>query len=147
MFPTKIISASPRLCASIFLYFSTFTLSALPPKNIILILADDQGWNALSTRMDPDDPGSGSTYYQTPRLAKLASEGMRLPGADAELTPPSGRKPKAAAPAPPRKPRRSKGASKSATAIPLTPDDILLADFEGDTYFPAVIPHRIPTRT
>jgi len=50
--------------------------SRLP--NIILILADDQGWNALSTRMDPDDPGSGSTYYQTPRLAKLAAEGMRF---------------------------------------------------------------------
>ncbi len=92
-------------------------------------------------------PDSRPLFEQTPRLAKLASEGMRLPGADAELTPPSGRKPKAAAPAPPRKPRRSKGASKSATAIPLTPDDILLADFEGDTYFPAVIPHRIPTRT
>lgn len=46
--------------------------------NIVLILADDQGWNALSTRMDPDEPGSGSTYYQTPRLAKLASEGMRF---------------------------------------------------------------------
>ena len=46
--------------------------------NIILILADDQGWNALSTRMDPDMPGSGSTYYQTPRLAQLATEGMRF---------------------------------------------------------------------
>jgi arylsulfatase A-like enzyme len=46
--------------------------------NFVLILADDQGWNALSTRMDPDEPGSGSTYYQTPRLAKLASEGFRF---------------------------------------------------------------------
>ncbi len=46
--------------------------------NIVFILADDQGWNALSTRMDPNDPGSGSTYYQTPHLAKLASQGMRF---------------------------------------------------------------------
>lgn len=46
--------------------------------NIVLILADDQGWNALSTRMDPDDPGSGSAYYQTPHLAVLAEEGMRF---------------------------------------------------------------------
>lgn len=46
--------------------------------NFVFILADDQGWNALSTRMDPTDPGSGSTYYQTPRLAKLAAEGMRF---------------------------------------------------------------------
>ena len=48
------------------------------PPNIVFILADDQGWNALSTRMDPNEPGSGSTYYQTPHLAKLAGEGMRF---------------------------------------------------------------------
>jgi len=46
--------------------------------NIVFILADDQGWNALSTRMDPEEPASVSTYYQTPRLAKLAEEGMRF---------------------------------------------------------------------
>lgn len=51
----------------------------VPAKpNIILILADDQGWNALSIQADPDMPGSGSTYYQTPRLAKLAQEGVRF---------------------------------------------------------------------
>lgn len=49
-----------------------------PSPNFVFILGDDQGWNALSTRMDPDDPGSGSTYYQTPNLAKLASQGMRF---------------------------------------------------------------------
>ncbi|TFG39583.1 MAG: hypothetical protein E4H48_08840, partial [Syntrophobacterales bacterium] len=57
------------------------SISALgKPKapNIVFILADDQGWNALSARMDPNDPGSGSTYYQTPNLAKLAAEGMRF---------------------------------------------------------------------
>ncbi len=46
--------------------------------NIVFILADDQGWNALSLRMDPNEPGSGSTYYQTPNLAKLAKQGMRF---------------------------------------------------------------------
>ncbi|NQT86140.1 sulfatase-like hydrolase/transferase [bacterium] len=46
--------------------------------NIILILADDQGWNALSVPADPKIPGSGSTYYQTPRLAKFAREGVRF---------------------------------------------------------------------
>ena len=50
--------------------------SAAP--NIVLILADDQGWNALSERMDPDVSGSQSDYYQTPNLARLASEGMRF---------------------------------------------------------------------
>ncbi|MFP6659470.1 MAG: sulfatase-like hydrolase/transferase [Pirellulales bacterium] len=46
--------------------------------NFVVILGDDQGWNALSARMNPDQPGSGSTYYQTPRLDKLAVEGMRF---------------------------------------------------------------------
>ena len=46
--------------------------------NIVLILADDQGWNALTTQMDPDIPGSGSIYYQTPRLAAFAAQGMRF---------------------------------------------------------------------
>lgn len=35
--------------------------------NFVFILADDQGWNALSTRMDPDAPGSGSTYSKASR--------------------------------------------------------------------------------
>ncbi len=46
--------------------------------NFVFILADDQGWNGLSTQMDPDLPGSGSTYYRTPNLDKLASQGMRF---------------------------------------------------------------------
>jgi arylsulfatase A len=63
--------------------FASYALSAADEKrltrpNIILILADDQGWNALSIRANPSIPGSGSTYYQTPRLAQLAREGMRF---------------------------------------------------------------------
>lgn len=46
--------------------------------NIILILADDQGWNALSALSDPAISGSGSTYFQTPCLAKFAKEGIRF---------------------------------------------------------------------
>jgi arylsulfatase A len=46
--------------------------------NIILILADDQGWNGLSVPMDPSEPGSKSDFYQTPNLARLATEGMRF---------------------------------------------------------------------
>lgn len=57
-----------------------------PPKskkqpNIIVVLVDDQGWNALSTQMDPLIPGSGSTYFKTPQLDQLAKEGMRFPQA------------------------------------------------------------------
>ncbi len=48
------------------------------PPNFVFILGDDQGWNALSAQMDPDEPGSGSVYYHTPRLAQLAADGMRF---------------------------------------------------------------------
>ncbi|MAD80423.1 MAG: hypothetical protein CMJ50_06215 [Planctomycetaceae bacterium] len=60
------------------LSFTSATLAADRKTNFVLILADDQGWNALSTRMDPDDPGSGSTYYRTPNLDKLAVQGLRF---------------------------------------------------------------------
>ena len=46
--------------------------------NIVFILADDQGWTALSERMDPDVAGSRNDFYQTPSLARLANEGMRF---------------------------------------------------------------------
>lgn len=53
-------------------------VSASEQPNIVFILADDQGWNALSVKMDPNEPGSGSTYYHTPRLEELAVAGMRF---------------------------------------------------------------------
>lgn len=46
--------------------------------NIILLIADDQDWNGLSVPMHPDLPDSSSDYYETPRLAKFATEGMRF---------------------------------------------------------------------
>jgi arylsulfatase A-like enzyme len=46
--------------------------------NFVFILADDQGWNALSIPVDPDNLSSGSTYFLTPHLARLAKEGMRF---------------------------------------------------------------------
>jgi len=49
---------------------------AAQPPNIILILADDQGWTGLSAQMDPEVPGSKSDFYQTPNLERLAKEGM-----------------------------------------------------------------------
>jgi arylsulfatase A-like enzyme len=53
------------------------TVSAAPP-NVVFILTDDQGWNALSIPMDPKIPGSGSTWFETPHTSKLAREGMRF---------------------------------------------------------------------
>lgn len=71
-----------RFCASLLFGLSSITAceSALASDqpNFVVILADDQGWNALSTRMDPDAAGSGSTYYQTPNLDRLAAQGMRF---------------------------------------------------------------------
>ena len=49
--------------------------------NIILIIADDQGWNHLSVPMDDELPGSGSDYFQTPNIERIAAAGMRFPNA------------------------------------------------------------------
>ena len=46
--------------------------------NIIFMLSDDQGWNGLSVRMHPDHAESGSDFYRTPSLEKLAAQGMRF---------------------------------------------------------------------
>jgi arylsulfatase A len=63
-------------------------LAALSPvaraadrPNIVLMLADDQGWDGLSVEMAPGVAGSRSTIYQTPNLEKLAAAGMRFSNA------------------------------------------------------------------
>ena len=42
--------------------------SSVAQPNIILILADDQGWNGLSAQMDPEYIGSKSDLYHTPYI-------------------------------------------------------------------------------
>lgn len=49
--------------------------------NIILMLADDQGWNGTSVAMHPDVPGSKSDVHKTPNLEKFAGQGMRFSAA------------------------------------------------------------------
>lgn len=49
--------------------------------NIILMLADDQGWDGLSVEMAPGVAGSRGTLVQTPNLERLASQGMRFSNA------------------------------------------------------------------
>jgi len=56
----------------------SFLSSAQSYPNIIVILADDQGWTGTSVLMDPDNPASKSDYYETPNLESLASNGMRF---------------------------------------------------------------------
>ncbi len=49
--------------------------------NIILMLADDQGWDGLSLDMAPGVAGSRGTIYHTPNLERLAAQGMRFSNA------------------------------------------------------------------
>ena len=49
--------------------------------NFIFILADDQGWNGTSVRMNDTIPYSASDYYETPNLEKLAKKGMKFSNA------------------------------------------------------------------
>lgn len=45
--------------------------------NILLLLADDQGWNGTSLEMDPGVEHSSSALIRTPSLDRLAAEGRR----------------------------------------------------------------------
>ena len=46
--------------------------------NVVLMLADDQGWDGLSVEMAPGVAGSRSAVIQTPNLERLAAQGMRF---------------------------------------------------------------------
>lgn len=52
--------------------------SAGVPPNIILIMTDDQGWNQVSYRADPEIRESASDYLETPHMARAAAAGMRF---------------------------------------------------------------------
>ncbi|MDG2168150.1 MAG: sulfatase-like hydrolase/transferase, partial [Opitutales bacterium] len=60
------------------LCFSAHLFAQTDSPNIILFLADDQGWTGTSVRMDKEDPRSKSDFYQTPTLERLAEQGMRF---------------------------------------------------------------------
>jgi arylsulfatase A-like enzyme len=46
------------------------------PPNIILIITDDQGWTQTSHLADPGVPGTGSDFYETPNMDRLAESGI-----------------------------------------------------------------------
>jgi arylsulfatase A len=68
------LTAAMRLLAVL----AAGTASAAQP-NIVLMLADDQGWDGLSAPMAPDVEASG--VFRTPRLEALAAQGMRFSNA------------------------------------------------------------------
>jgi arylsulfatase A len=49
--------------------------------NIVLMLADDQGWDGTSVEMAPGVATSRSALIQTPSLERLAAQGMRFSNA------------------------------------------------------------------
>ncbi len=59
-------------------YISLPITSQTPPPNIILIIADDQGWTGTSVILDEDRPDIVSDYYQTTHTVGLARRGMRF---------------------------------------------------------------------
>ena len=58
------------------LIVSSATVQGKP--NFIFVLSDDHGWSQLSFAMDPELPGTASSYLETPNLARLAQRGMRF---------------------------------------------------------------------
>ncbi len=50
-------------------------------QNIVLILADDQGWTGSSVQMDDRVPGAVSDLYRTPNLERIAARGMTFSNA------------------------------------------------------------------
>jgi arylsulfatase A-like enzyme len=59
-----------RPLAALLLALPLFAQDAAPRWNVVLILADDLGWHDLGC--------SGSTFYETPAIDRLASQGMRF---------------------------------------------------------------------
>ena len=56
--------------------FLTLTSAGAARPNIIFILVDDMGWTGLSHPSDNRQSKSRSDFYQTPNIAKLASQGV-----------------------------------------------------------------------
>ncbi len=63
---------------SAFAYCSSGLATENAKPNIVFILVDDTGWNALDVPADPAIPGSGSSFYRTPNTSKLALSGVRF---------------------------------------------------------------------
>jgi arylsulfatase A-like enzyme len=74
------VSKCGCIALAVSLTLGAASLHAAPSTkpNVILFLADDQGWTGTSVVTDPAIPDSTSDFYETPRLAGLAAEGTRF---------------------------------------------------------------------
>jgi arylsulfatase A-like enzyme len=70
------LRSAPTLAAFFILLTAGMTAAAERPPNVVLFLVDDMGWM--------DSTPYGSTYYDTPAMRRLASEGMRFTRAYAQ---------------------------------------------------------------
>ncbi|RLS35031.1 MAG: DUF4976 domain-containing protein [Planctomycetota bacterium] len=70
-----------RVVAFVTLVAGTSAAGADTQPNIILMVADDQGWDGLSVPMSPEISGASSRLFQTPRLEAFAAQGMRFSSA------------------------------------------------------------------
>lgn len=74
---------------ALFLVAAATTLPAAAP-NFVFILADDQAWNGLSTRMIADVPESGSDYHHGSGQARAETYESRGAGARGGVQPTKG---------------------------------------------------------
>ncbi len=70
--------AQASIMLSLVAFLLVASLASVERPNVVLILADDQGWNALSAPMDPEVAGSKSDYHKTPHTDRLMGDGMRF---------------------------------------------------------------------
>jgi arylsulfatase len=118
-------SARPITAANLQVAGENYTLDAKPSdKHVTFHVKLPVGKTQLATTlMDAKEHALCSAIYVYLK---------RIPDADATLTPPSDRRPKQAGPAAPA--RKGSQKPKAAASITLTADDVLLADFEGNSY-------------
>jgi arylsulfatase A-like enzyme len=78
------MTRAARIIVGVLLLACARAASAAPVSdrpNIVLMLADDQGWDGLSVEMAPGVPGSRDEIFHTPNLEAFAIQGMRFSSA------------------------------------------------------------------
>ena len=77
------VAAAAMVFAIVMSPFDLIAAEKPDRPNILLMLADDQGWSGLSVPMHPNVSGSKGDMFHTPNLEKLAAQGMRFSAGDA----------------------------------------------------------------